>query len=88
MTPEKKLSAFAMAKRTAVFAAIEWSPADAQRLRPEWTTARAAAFLAKVEEQLAEATLTAGWITLAALMEQEERSATAAQHEGEDEDEL
>lgn len=65
-TPKRK-TVFQRARRT-TYASIGWEPDDVRVLRPEWDAAQAAAFLAAVEERLAEMTLAAGWEAMAALL--------------------
>jgi hypothetical protein len=68
MTPNKKLPPlFRNAKRGA-YACIEWTTADVRQMRPRWTEAQAAAFLTRIERELAEATLAAGCFTLMKLL--------------------
>ena len=72
MTPNKKLPPlFRNAKRGA-YACVEWTTADVRQMRPWWSEEQAAAFLARVERELAEAILVAGCYTLAKLLAQSE----------------
>ena len=75
MTPDNNLPPlFRRAKRGA-YACIEWTTADVRQLQPRWSEAQAAAFLDKVERELAEATLAAGVYTLMKLLSQSQGDA-------------
>lgn len=73
MNTPKRQSAIQRAGQSA-YASIEWDADDVRMLRPRWDDARANAFLAAVEGQLAAATLAAGWAALSAMIAEHERA--------------